>query len=72
MKLWSDKKLTAGDQWREEIRKALARARVAVLLISADFLASEFIREMELPKLLEGAEERGVSILWVAVSESMY
>src|SRR5690606_22976993 len=42
LNLWSDTKLRAGDRWREEIRKAIGAARVAVLLISADFLASEF------------------------------
>ena len=37
----------------------LARARGTVLLISADFLASEFVIENELPVLLAAAEERG-------------
>jgi len=36
-------------QWKEEIEKALKESVVAVLLISADFLTSEFINSNELP-----------------------
>ena len=40
---WDDSRLQAGDLWREEIKQALARAKVALLLVSSDFLASDFI-----------------------------
>ena len=37
------------------IRRAIERSGVAILLISADFLASDFINEIEVPLLLAGA-----------------
>ena len=40
--IWDDTRIKPGDSWQLEIRKALESASVAVLLISADFLASEF------------------------------
>jgi hypothetical protein len=42
------------------------------LLISADFLASKFIRENELPPLLRAAEEEGTVILPIIVGPSLF
>ena len=63
--IWADDRLAAGDKWRDEIRKALGRSSVAILLISADFLASDFIAEYELPRLLRKAEGQGTRIIQV-------
>ena len=67
IELWADTKLRVGSQWRNELRSAIDRAGVAILLISADFLASDFIIDNELPPLLHRARSKGVLIMPVIV-----
>jgi hypothetical protein len=64
---WSDERLKPGDDWKREIENALARANTAILLVSADFLASDFITRVELPSLLMAAEKRRCKVVPVII-----
>jgi len=72
VKKWSDKDITPGASWRQAIATALDATTVAVLLVSPDFLKSTFIQDQELPKLLDGAADKELTILWVYVRPCMY
>jgi hypothetical protein len=70
--IWDDSKFVAGSRWRDEINLAIQSAKVAVLLISADFLASDFIINNELPPLLDAARKDGAVIMPLIVSPSRF
>ena len=69
---WDDTRIPTGVRWLEEIERELARASVAVLLVSGSFLASRFITEKELPVLLRAQQERGLRVVWVPISASNF
>ncbi len=50
-----------------EIGFTIFSAKVAILLVSHNFLASKFIVNIELPLILKAAEEKGLKILWVPI-----
>ncbi|HWD91778.1 MAG TPA: toll/interleukin-1 receptor domain-containing protein [Verrucomicrobiae bacterium] len=69
---WSDKQIEPGSKWFAEIQNAISRTKVAVLLVTAHFLASNFINEHELAPILKRAEEEGVRVLWIPVRDCSY
>ena len=47
---WYDRNITAGEEWKQEILAQLNQADIILLLISADFLASDFCWSVELTR----------------------
>lgn len=69
---WDDSRIEPGKKWKEEIRKAILETKVAILLVSTDFLGSDFISTDELPPLLEAAEKEGAVILLVILKPCLF
>jgi len=55
---WSDRKITGGNDWVKAIDSHLADADIVLLLVSADFIASEYCYDIELTRAME-RHERG-------------
>jgi len=69
---WSDADIKPGEKWPDKIRNALDSATIAVLLVSVDFLASEFIFKEELPRILKASEKGSLQVLWILLSPCHY
>jgi len=60
--LCDDTKLKVGEDWHQQLNDMMLEARLGLLLISAPFLISEFVREKEIPRLFEQHEQGGMQI----------
>ncbi|MCB9109150.1 MAG: toll/interleukin-1 receptor domain-containing protein [Anaerolineales bacterium] len=54
--------MAAGANWTAEITQVISRAQVAILLISSNFLSSDFTLQREVPTLLERRLKEGIRI----------
>ncbi len=50
---WYDGDILPGSEWRKEIEKNLENAQIILLLISADFIHSDFCYSIEMNRALE-------------------
>ena len=69
---WDDTKIKPGQIWLTEIEAALAATKVAVLLVSQDFLRSKFISTHEMPEIINASRSSGLEIFWIPVDVSSY
>src|SRR5260370_15013142 len=56
--LWADTDINAGMQWEKEVQRHLNTAQIILLLISPDFIASEYCYSVEMQRAVE-RHERG-------------
>jgi hypothetical protein len=68
MEVWYDKKIEFGEEWFKAIEQAIDETKIAVLFVSAGFLASDFIYDHELAPLLKAYKAKEVKLLPVVVS----
>jgi hypothetical protein len=62
---WHDGAIDAGTEWRGEIARELEAADVILLLVSADFLLSEFCYEREMVRAVERAHQGDAVVIGV-------
>jgi hypothetical protein len=68
VELWDDGGIMGGERWPDKIQNALSSADAALLLVTQDFVNSEFITENELPHFLKAAEEwDDFKLFWIRV-----
>ena len=64
---WEDSFILPGEEWKDEILTQLAEADYIVQLISPSFLASDFIRDYEIPGVGEAPLKKTLPVMLVGV-----
>ena len=60
---WHDRKIGAGREWEGEISTHLNTARVILLLISPDFLASDYCYDVEMKRAMQRHDAREARVI---------
>ena len=70
LSIWEDTQIPPGADWRKSINDAVTQSAAAILLVGQEFLASRFIKEKELPKIIPpgGRNNIPLYILYVGYS----
>ncbi len=72
IELWDDTRIAAGAHWEQTTSDALNTANIALLLVSANFLASDFIMCHELPQILRRHAQGQLAMLSLILSPCLY
>ena len=62
---WTDQEILAGEMWDDKIKDAMNQADVFVCLLSADFIASEYIWNTELKEIFKQKKEKNAHVIFV-------
>ena len=60
---WHDRKISNGMEWDKVINKHLDTADIILMLISADFLASDYCWDIEIQRALQRHEEKSAVVI---------
>ncbi len=72
IQIWDDRQIDAGGVWFDALQQAIDQAAVAVCLISADYLASDFCMKQEIPYLLQQRERGGMVVIPVLLRPALW
>lgn len=69
---WDDREIRAGEEFGEKINENLERADIILLLVSSDFIASNYCYEKEMTRALERHEKSEARVVPVIVRDAKW
>ncbi len=63
IKEWHDRRIMPGDEWKNQIDHYLETAELILLLVSPDFMASDYCYDIEMQRALERHEEGAARVV---------
>lgn len=69
---WHDRRISSGTEWKGKIDENLESAHIVLLLISSDFLASDYCYDVEMKRALERHEEGTTRVIPVFLRSCMW
>lgn len=72
IEIWTDRKILPGQNWKDEILHALNSADLTLLLVSANFLDSNFINDEEIPRAFQRREAEGKHVVPIILNYCLW
>jgi O-acetyl-ADP-ribose deacetylase (regulator of RNase III) len=72
IEMWHDRMITAGSEWQGAIDEHLMSARLVLLLVSSDFIASDYCYDVEMTCALKRHELRQTRVIPVILRPVMW
>ena len=69
IEFWHDRRITAGEEWKGQIDVNLEQADLILLLVSADFIASDYCYDLEMKRAMERHEAGEARVIPVIVRD---
>lgn len=69
---WHDRDLYAGDEWHPTIIEKLESADIILLLVSANFMATDYIMNEEVPRALERAANKKCVLIPILIKPCVW
>ncbi len=69
---WYDGEIEAGKEWVQEINQHLSEAQIILLLISQDFMASEYCYDIEMQKALQRHDTGEAHVIPIILRPAMW
>jgi hypothetical protein len=66
--IWQDRAIKAGDEWNQQILRAIDSANIIVLLVSPRFMASDFCFNKEMPRAMKRHEQKSARVIPVILA----
>jgi internalin A len=66
---WDDRLIGAGEEWKNDISDKLERAEIILLLISSDFIASDYCYDIEMQRALQRHDAGEARVIPVIVRD---
>ena len=70
--IWSDTNINVGEEWEEAIQQHLETAEIILLLISSDFMASEYCYSKEMYRAMQRHEEQTAHVIPIVLRRTYW
>ncbi len=70
--IWSDRKIAPGDEWSGQIDNNLKNARIVLMLISSNFMASGYCYDVEMTTALERHKNNEATVIPIILRDCLW